>query len=82
MNMMLVILSLITIFTSFVAMVWKIKGGESIGGWDLPEPRTLRSYKRLPNGMDRTKALGNAVDPLVPELIGRAIIETEKEMAA
>jgi hypothetical protein len=26
---------------------------------------------------DRVKALGNAVDPVIPELIGRAIMEHE-----
>jgi hypothetical protein len=28
--------------------------------------------------MDRLKQLGNAVDPIIPEIIGRAIMESSK----
>lgn len=35
----------------------------------------------LPKGVDRLRALGNAVVPQIPELIGRAILSTLKEAA-
>jgi DNA (cytosine-5)-methyltransferase 1 len=35
----------------------------------------------LPKGVDRVAALGNAVVPQIPELIGRAILSTLKEAA-
>jgi DNA (cytosine-5)-methyltransferase 1 len=31
----------------------------------------------VPNGVDRIAALGNAVVPQIPELIGRAILEAK-----
>ena len=40
----------------------------------ISEPRNLRSYNGLPQGMDRIKRLGNAVVPQIPEAIGRAIM--------
>lgn len=36
----------------------------------------------LPNGMDRNRALGNAVVPQIPELIGRAILAADAERLA
>lgn len=42
--------------------------------WEL-EPELGRVAPRLPDGMDRLKALGNAVVPQIPEMIGRAILE-------
>lgn len=35
----------------------------------------------LPNGMDRNHAIGNAVVPQIPELIGRAILESRRAAA-
>jgi DNA (cytosine-5)-methyltransferase 1 len=47
--------------------------------WDASKPRVLRVGKGVSRSMDRdrVKALGNAVDPVIPELIGRAIMEHE-----
>lgn len=42
--------------------------------WHLPTARLCGVGERLPNRLDRLKALGNAVDPHVPEIIGRAIM--------
>lgn len=44
--------------------------------WDSPEAGTCRVDDGVPNRVDRTGALGNAVVPLIPELIGNAILET------
>jgi hypothetical protein len=38
------------------------------------EPRVGRVAHGVPNGVDRIAALGNAVVPQIPELIGRAIL--------
>ena len=45
--------------------------------WGVPQARVRRVCERISNGMDRIKALGNAVDPIMPELIGRAIMSLE-----
>ena len=47
------------------------------GGWRRWEgkPEDVRMDDGLFNGLDRLKALGNAVVPQIPELIGRAIYE-------
>lgn len=42
-----------------------------------PKPIICRGHERLPNWVDRISALGNAVVPQIPELIGRAIMEAE-----
>lgn len=52
--------------------------GEGLGpgagrGWD-PEPRIRRVAERTPEGVERSKALGNTVKPIIPEAIGREII--------
>lgn len=45
------------------------------GGWWGVEPSMGRVAHGVPNRVDRLKALGNAVVPQIPELIGRAILE-------
>lgn len=45
------------------------------GGWWADEPRVARVAYGVPSGVDRRKALGNAVVPQIPEMIGRAILE-------
>jgi DNA (cytosine-5)-methyltransferase 1 len=47
--------------------------------WDLSRPRVCRGDERLSSKVDsaRLKQLGNAVDPIVPEMIGRAIMDQE-----
>lgn len=46
--------------------------------WNLPSSRVCGVGERLPNRLDRIGAIGNAVDPNVPEMIGYAILEAEK----
>ena len=47
-----------------------------------PEPCVARVANGLPNIVDRRSALGNAVVPQIPELIGRAILAAENTPAA
>ncbi len=47
------------------------------GGWWSVEPGMGRVAPRVPNRVDRLKALGNAVVPQVVEIIGRAIMQAE-----
>ena len=42
-----------------------------------PEPELARVGHGIPNGMERIAALGNAVVPQIPELIGRAILAAQ-----
>jgi DNA (cytosine-5)-methyltransferase 1 len=42
-----------------------------------PEPSVGRVANGIPRRMDRLRALGNAVVPQIPEMIGRAIMEIE-----
>ena len=57
------------------------------GAWDhvgetwRTEPRLDRVAYGVPNQMDRCVALGNAVVPQIPEIIGRAIIAAQSELA-
>lgn len=44
----------------------------------LPEPNVDRVAHGVPRRMDRLKALGNAVVPQIPEIIGRAIMKLER----
>ena len=46
---------------------------------DLPQPLICRSDDGFSTRVDRLKALGNAVVPQIPEMIGRAIIQTMQE---
>jgi len=43
--------------------------------WDLSRPRVRGSGERVSGRMDRLKQLGNAVDPVISELIGGAILD-------
>jgi DNA (cytosine-5)-methyltransferase 1 len=43
-----------------------------------PEPLLRGLACRVPERMDRVKAAGNSVDPAIPELIGRAILEAPR----
>jgi len=47
-----------------------------VGAW-LSEPDVGRVANGVPSRVDRLKALGNAVVPQIPEMIGRAILEAE-----
>lgn len=44
------------------------------GGW-ATEPDVGRVAYGVPNRVDRLRALGNAVVPQIPEIIGRAIMK-------
>jgi DNA (cytosine-5)-methyltransferase 1 len=49
--------------------------------WAREAPSRIRRMDDgLPDGTHRLRALGNAVVPQIPELIGRAILEAEKEI--
>jgi DNA (cytosine-5)-methyltransferase 1 len=48
------------------------------GGWWDIEPDVGRVAHGVPARVDRLKSLGNAVVPQIPEIIGRAIIESER----
>lgn len=47
------------------------------GDWWRVEPDVGRVADGVPSRVDRLRALGNAVVPQIPELIGRAIMEAE-----
>ena len=49
------------------------RGGKNIGGGWATEPNVGRVVNGLPNRSHRIKALGNAVVPQIPEIIGRMI---------
>jgi DNA (cytosine-5)-methyltransferase 1 len=51
--------------------------GESLGGEWLAEPDVGRVAHGVPSRVDRLSALGNAVVPQIPEIIGRAIMQAE-----
>ena len=57
----------------------KISIGEP--GWWLSEPDVGRVADGVPSRVDRLGALGNAVVPQIPEIIGRAILEAEMNFA-
>jgi len=48
------------------------------GRSNLPAPRFAGKSNAIPSRVDRTKAIGNAVDPVIPELIGNAILAAER----
>lgn len=52
------------------------------GRWWLSEPDVGRVAHGVPSRVDRLRALGNAVVPQIPEIIGRAIIAAEEASAA
>ncbi len=49
----------------------------SLGSWWAVEPDLVRVAHGVPQRVDRLRALGNAVVPQIPEIIGRAILEAE-----
>jgi DNA (cytosine-5)-methyltransferase 1 len=56
-----------------------IRGEVSAGvrAWWASEPRVVRVAHGVPSRVDRLRALGNAVVPQIPEIIGRAILAAE-----
>jgi DNA (cytosine-5)-methyltransferase 1 len=52
------------------------------GRSDLPEPLVRRAGDGIPGGVDATNALGNAVVPQVAEVVGRVILELERQRLA
>lgn len=64
---------------AFHAEASRLRGVASVGeGWPEP-PRAVRVDDGLSGGMDRCRALGNAVVPRIPELIGRRIIAADRQ---
>lgn len=57
-----------------------LRGREHTATQWATEPDVGRVADGVPNRVDRLKALGNAVVPQIPELIGRAIMESENAM--
>ncbi len=47
-----------------------------VGSWWAVEPDLVRVVHGIPGRVDRIEALGNAVTPQIPEIIGRAIISS------
>lgn len=58
----------------------EFQGSDSRGSerWHLPAARLCGVGERISNRVDRLRALGNAVDPIIPELIGRAIMQVRQ----
>jgi len=51
-------------------------------GWPVSAPRICGVDDGIPQRTHRLKALGNAVVPQIPEMIGRAILEAERDFAS
>jgi DNA (cytosine-5)-methyltransferase 1 len=60
--------------THHAAISEGIRWGDTAGQW-WAEPNVGRVAYGVPKRVDRLKALGNAVVPQIPEIIGRAIME-------
>lgn len=69
-----------------LSLAWPQSSGENgrdsgrmlaAGGWWSAEPDVGRVANGVPYRVDRLRALGNAVVPQIPELIGRAILKAE-----
>ena len=56
------------------------KNNSNLTRWS-PEPRIRRVDARVPRGVDRLAALGNAVVPQVAEHIGKIILQADKKMS-
>jgi hypothetical protein len=54
----------------------KTVGAGSNGNWWATEPDLGRVAHGVSKRVDRLKALGNAVVPQIPEMIGRAILRS------
>lgn len=57
--------------------IWDERCSASKGRWWAVEPDVGRVAHGVPARVDRLRALGNAVVPQIPELIGRAILQAE-----
>jgi DNA (cytosine-5)-methyltransferase 1 len=49
----------------------------AVGAWRSAEPAVVRRLHGIPARVDRIRALGNAVVPQIPEIIGRAIMAAQ-----
>lgn len=61
---------------------WRTNGSFNFGNWWADQPRVGRAVYGFSRELDknrrfRIKALGNTVIPLIPEIIGRAIMEIQ-----
>ena len=51
-----------------------LRGRLTFAGGRLTEPPVCGTTTRIPNRVDRLRGLGNAVQPQIPEILGRAIL--------
>ena len=60
---------------------WKFQRSDKrdFSRWAIPSARVCRVGERVPSRVDRLKGLGNAVVPQIPEIIGRYIMEIDRE---
>lgn len=65
----------------FAPEISRCRGGRQLGETWRTEPDVGRVAYGIPDAAHRLKALGNAVVPQIPELIGRAILNSMAEAA-
>ncbi|RVI91806.1 DNA cytosine methyltransferase [Sinorhizobium meliloti] len=68
-------------FDGFLSFVHHQGREDCFSEWRASEPGLDRGLHGVPNRVDRLGALSNAVVPYIPEMIGRAILEAEREVA-
>jgi DNA (cytosine-5)-methyltransferase 1 len=71
-----------TVAYPYNGTAWEFQGTDTgkCKRWDLPESRVCRVRQGVPDQLDRIKSLGNAVSPQIVEIIGRAIMNVERDL--